>query len=269
MHGVARLGGSAVATDDGVDLDDAEADVEPEAMAELASRVSGGGRPLDLDDGPVQMEALPDVFWKDLDTVPWGVEGFHLGALDAEVEDEAPSNRLCPEQPVAVENVRLRTVRQPDPHDLGVRLLVVVRGGIEEQHFGAHAHDHPRRQPRPLSLLARPVRQRAYVDAARALGLPGWRIIFSEVLPNVLAPVVVLGSLDVAQAILLEASLGFFGLGDPNLVSWGGMLNNAQAYLREAWWMSVFPGLGIALAVVGFNLVGDGLNDAINPRLNE
>lgn len=109
----------------------------------------------------------------------------------------------------------------------------------------------------------------AYVDAARALGLPAWRIIFSEVLPNVLAPVVVLGSLDVAQAILLEASLGFFGLGDPNLVSWGGMLNQAQAYLHEAWWMSVFPGIGIALAVIGFNLVGDGLNDAINPRLNE
>ncbi|HXF82275.1 MAG TPA: ABC transporter permease [bacterium] len=109
----------------------------------------------------------------------------------------------------------------------------------------------------------------AYVDAARALGLPSWRIIFGEVLPNVLAPVVVLGSLDVAQAILLEASLGFFGLGDPNLVSWGGMLNAAQAYLREAWWMSVFPGAGIALAVIGFNLIGDGLNDAINPRLGE
>jgi len=109
----------------------------------------------------------------------------------------------------------------------------------------------------------------AYVDAARALGMSPWRIIFSEVLPNVLAPVVVLGSLDVAQAILLEASLGFFGLGDPNLVSWGGMLNGAQAYLREAWWMSVFPGAGIALAVIGFNLIGDGLNDAINPRLHE
>jgi peptide/nickel transport system permease protein len=66
----------------------------------------------------------------------------------------------------------------------------------------------------------------------------------------------------------LEASLGFFGLGDPNRISWGFMLNNAQAYLRQAWWMSVFPGLAISLAVLGFNLMGDGLNDAVNPRLD-
>ncbi len=112
------------------------------------------------------------------------------------------------------------------------------------------------------------LRGAAYVDAARVLGLRNTRIIFSEILPNVLAPVVVIGSLDVAGAILLEASLGFFGLGDPNLVSWGMMLNNAQAHLREAWWMSVFPGLGISLAVLGFNLMGDGLNDAANPRLD-
>ncbi len=112
------------------------------------------------------------------------------------------------------------------------------------------------------------LRGAAYVDAARVLGLRNARIIFSEILPNVLAPVVVIGSLDVAGAILLEASLGFFGLGDPNLVSWGMMLNNAQAHLREAWWMSVFPGLGISLAVLGFNLMGDGLNDAANPRLD-
>jgi peptide/nickel transport system permease protein len=112
------------------------------------------------------------------------------------------------------------------------------------------------------------LRSAAYVDAARVLGLRSPRIIFSEILPNVLAPVVVIASLDVAGAILLEASLGFFGLGDPNLVSWGMMLNNAQAYLREAWWMSVFPGLGISLAVLGFNLTGDGLNDAANPRID-
>jgi peptide/nickel transport system permease protein len=112
------------------------------------------------------------------------------------------------------------------------------------------------------------LRGAAYVDAARVLGLSGGRIIFSEILPNVLAPVVVIASLDVAGAILLEASLGFFGLGDPNLVSWGMMLNNAQAHLRQAWWMSLFPGLAISLAVLGFNLIGDGLNDAANPRLD-
>jgi peptide/nickel transport system permease protein len=112
------------------------------------------------------------------------------------------------------------------------------------------------------------LRAAAYVDAARVLDLHPLRIIFSEILPNALAPVVVIASLDVAGAILLEASLGFFGLGDPNLVSWGMMLNNAQAHLRQAWWMSVFPGLAISLAVLGFNLTGDGLNDAANPRLD-
>ncbi len=113
------------------------------------------------------------------------------------------------------------------------------------------------------------LRGAAYVDAARMQGQPAAHIMLREILPNALPPVVVIGSLDVAVAILLEASLGFFGLGDPNLVSWGGMLNAAQAHLREAWWMSVFPGLAISWAVLGFNLVGDGLNEATNPRLNE
>ncbi|MFO8150617.1 MAG: ABC transporter permease [Trueperaceae bacterium] len=108
-----------------------------------------------------------------------------------------------------------------------------------------------------------------YVDGARVVGMRAWRIIFVEILPNVLAPVIVVASLDIAQAILLEASLGFFGLGDPNLRSWGGMLNTAQQYVRTAWWMSVFPGVAISLAVLGFNLVGDGLNEATDPRLRE
>ena len=108
-----------------------------------------------------------------------------------------------------------------------------------------------------------------YVDGARVIGMKPLRIIFAEILPNVLAPVIVVASLDIAQAILLEASLGFFGLGDPNLRSWGGMLNTAQQYVRIAWWMSVFPGIAISLAVLGFNLVGDGLNEATDPRLRE
>lgn len=106
-----------------------------------------------------------------------------------------------------------------------------------------------------------------YVDAGRALGMGAARLMFLEILPNVMGPVLVVASLDVAQAILLEASLGFFGLGDPNLTSWGGMLNGAQTYMRHAWWMSVFPGVGITLAVLGFNMLGDGLTEAYDPRM--
>lgn len=106
-----------------------------------------------------------------------------------------------------------------------------------------------------------------YVDAGRALGMRNARLMFMQILPNVMGPVLVVASLDVAQAILLEASLGFFGLGDPNLTSWGGMLNSAQTFIRRAWWMSVFPGIGITLAVLGFNLFGDGLTEAYDPRM--
>ena len=106
-----------------------------------------------------------------------------------------------------------------------------------------------------------------YVDAGRALGMRKFRIMFLQILPNAIGPVPVVASLDAAQAILLEASLGFFGLGDPNLTSWGGMLNTAQTFIRRAWWMSVFPGFGITLAVLGFNLFGDGLTEAYDPRM--
>lgn len=110
------------------------------------------------------------------------------------------------------------------------------------------------------------LKQAAFVDAARVAGLPDRVIIAREILPNVAAPIIVLGSLDIASAILIEASLSFFGLGDPNAISWGGMLNDAQQFLRSAWWMSAFPGLGIALTVLAFNILGDALNDALNPR---
>lgn len=113
------------------------------------------------------------------------------------------------------------------------------------------------------------LREQEFVEASRSLGIPTWRIIFSEILPNALPPVIVIASLDVAQAILLEASLSFLGLGDPNAPSWGTMLQQAQQYLRDGWWLSVFPGLGILLIVISFNLVGDAFNDARNPRLKK
>lgn len=102
-------------------------------------------------------------------------------------------------------------------------------------------------------------KEQEYVVAARALGVAGPRLLLRHLLPNVLAPVVAYAALQVGNAILLEASLSFLGFGDPNLVSWGYLLNNAQAFVRRAWWLSVFPGVAIVLAVVGVNLLADGL----------
>ncbi len=113
------------------------------------------------------------------------------------------------------------------------------------------------------------LRESTFVEATRISGMRPLTIIVREILPNALAPVIVAGSLDIATAILLEAGLSFLGLGDPNRVSWGGMLNQAQPYLRQAWWMALFPGLAIATVVLAFNILGDALNDLLNPRLRE
>jgi peptide/nickel transport system permease protein len=110
------------------------------------------------------------------------------------------------------------------------------------------------------------LREKEFVESSRAAGASDLRIILRHILPNAIAPIVVSGSLQVARAILMEAGLSFLGLGDPNQISWGVMLFNAQRFLRRAWWTSTFPGLAIFLLVMGFNLVGDGLNDALNPR---
>ncbi|MCW1968371.1 MAG: ABC transporter permease [Anaerolineae bacterium] len=110
------------------------------------------------------------------------------------------------------------------------------------------------------------LRNAGFVEAAVQMGASPTHILLRHIVPNVLGSVIVIASLDVAAAILLEGGLSFFGLGDPNLVSWGGMLNQAQAYLRQAWWLALFPGLAISLVVLAFNLLGDGLNEALNPR---
>lgn len=110
------------------------------------------------------------------------------------------------------------------------------------------------------------LRQRDFIVAARAVGVPEGAVLLRHVLPNVLSSLLVTTSLLMGSTILIEASLSFLGLGDPNAISWGYMLNNAQAFLRTAWWMAVFPGLAIVLTVLAFNLSGDGLNDAFNPR---
>ncbi len=106
-----------------------------------------------------------------------------------------------------------------------------------------------------------------YVEAARAIGNPGWRVAVRHVLPNIVPPIMVQGTLAIAAAIIAEASLSFLGLGQqPPAPSWGSMLNSAQRFLTQAPWLAVFPGLAIFLVVLSFNLVGDGLRDALDPR---
>ncbi|MCR6670796.1 ABC transporter permease [Devosia ginsengisoli] len=111
------------------------------------------------------------------------------------------------------------------------------------------------------------LKQREFIEAGRSLGMSDFDLIMREILPNALPPVIVNASLQISGAILLETSLSFLGLGDPNVMSWGMMLNSAQEYFNRAWWMAAFPGLAIFLTTLGLNLVGDGLNDALNPRL--
>ena len=110
------------------------------------------------------------------------------------------------------------------------------------------------------------LKQREFVESARAIGAPDWYIALRVILPNALPPVIVTATQGVAQAILLESGISFFGLGDPDAISWGTMLNAAQPFLGQSWWMSVFPGLAIVISVLAFSLLGDGLNDALNPR---
>lgn len=110
------------------------------------------------------------------------------------------------------------------------------------------------------------LKEREFIEGAKAIGVSDLKIILRHILPNATPPIIVSGSLQIARAILLEAGLSFLGLGDPNQISWGVMLYNAQRFLRHAWWTATFPGIAIFLVVLGFNLMGDGLNDALNPK---
>jgi len=112
------------------------------------------------------------------------------------------------------------------------------------------------------------LRTREFISAAQALGSGGWRITFLHLLPNVLTPVIVIATLEVARMVILESALSFLGLGiPPPTPTWGGMLADGRAYLSTAWWLATFPGLCIMLTVLGINLLGDWLRDVLDPRL--
>jgi peptide/nickel transport system permease protein len=111
------------------------------------------------------------------------------------------------------------------------------------------------------------LREKEFVDASRSLGAPNRRIIFREVLPNLIAPIIVLATLVIPQNILFEAALSFLGVGvQPPTASWGAMIADATSIFDSAWWYLLFPGIALLLTVLAFNLLGDGLQDALNPR---
>ncbi|MEH2549814.1 peptide/nickel transport system permease protein [Bradyrhizobium sp. AZCC 2262] len=112
------------------------------------------------------------------------------------------------------------------------------------------------------------LRESEFVQAARVMGMGHGRIIVTHILPNAISPVVVAGSILVASAILTEAALSFLGLGDPNLISWGSMIGSGREVLRTAWYMTALPGVAISITVMALNLLGNGLNDVLNPRVS-
>jgi ABC-type dipeptide/oligopeptide/nickel transport system permease subunit len=113
------------------------------------------------------------------------------------------------------------------------------------------------------------VRELEFIQASRALGADRSRIILRHVIPNILTPVIVTATLAIAGNILTEVVISFLGFGDVNTSTWGLTIQEGYAYIRTEWWVTVFPGLATLFAVLGFNLVGDGLSDAINPRLRD
>jgi peptide/nickel transport system permease protein len=114
------------------------------------------------------------------------------------------------------------------------------------------------------------LREREFVEASRSLGAGNMRIIFRELLPNLIAPIIVYATVLIPQNILYEAALSFLGVGvDPTKPSWGAMISDATSIFQDAWWFMVFPGLALLITVLAFNIVGDGLQDALNPRTSK
>jgi peptide/nickel transport system permease protein len=141
------------------------------------------------------------------------------------------------------------------PSLLSITLIIAATGWMEVA--------------RQVEAQVRSLRDRDFAVAALALGASDRMIMFRELIPNAIAPIVVAATLNVARAILLESYISFLGYGiQPPTPSWGNMLNNAQEFLATAPWLAIFPGAAITLAVTGFNFLGDGLRDALDPRLD-
>jgi peptide/nickel transport system permease protein len=162
--------------------------------------------------------------------------------------------------------VRLTELFQTVPTFLLVIVLVAIAGPSLPIIAGAIGVATWPTVARLVRAEFRALRNADFILAARSLGYGTARIIFCEILPNALPPIVVTTSVLAANAILTEAGLSFLGMGDPNLVSWGSMIADGRSLLRTEWFVTALPGAAITLTVLSLNLVGDGLNDLLNPR---
>jgi len=163
--------------------------------------------------------------------------------------------------------MRVTEAFQTLPNFLLLLVLVVVFGSTlatVTMAIGVVSWPAPARLTRAEFLS---LRNREFVQAGRTLGLRDWRLIFGEILPNALPPVIVYASVVMAVAILLESALAFLRLSDPNVASWGNLIGLGRDVLRVQWYVSAIPGIAILVTVLAVSLVGQGLNDALNPRL--
>ena len=165
--------------------------------------------------------------------------------------------------------MRVTEIFQTIPHFLFALVLVAVLGPARSSVIIAIAVVTWPSIARLVRAEALSLREREYVLSCRAAGMGNLRIIATQILPNALPPIIVLSSVIVAVAILVESALSFLGLGDPNVPSWGTVIGDGREVLRTSWYISLIPGIAILLSVLAINLVGEGLNDALNPRLKE
>lgn len=184
-----------------------------------------------------------------LGTLVGGLAGYYGGRVDSAV-------------------MRVTEFFQTIPTFIGAIVIVAILGATLPNVIGAIAIV----SWAPLARLVRAevisIKSREFIAASVAIGLSDLRIMLVQVLPNVLSTIVVAGSLMVATSILFESGLSFLGLGDPNIMTWGFMIGAGRSAIRTAWWMVTLPGLAVLLTVLAINLLGDALNEALNPRLD-
>lgn len=167
---------------------------------------------------------------------------------------------------VDIAAMRVTEFFQTIPTFIGAIVIVAILGPTLPNIIGAIAIVSWAPLARLVRAEVKSVKGREFVEACLSLGMGDLRILIAQILPNVLSTIVVAGSLMVATAILFEAGLSFLGLGDPNIMTWGFMIGAGRSAIRTAWWMVTIPGLAVLLTVLAINLIGDALNEALNPR---